>query len=251
MNIFSVLLLVFVSALPACVDEDYDKNDASASFLQAREEYDDQNYTMAIQSLGEFKARFPYSKLATVAELMIADSHFQLEQYEEAAIAYKQFAKLHPKHEKVEFVLYRVGLCWWYGAKEDIDRDQGYTRRAVQEWSELVDRAPNNEYALKARKLIAEGNRRIAENLQFVARFYCKQEKWGACVYRHLMVANEFPQFKDMKKEALREASRGMFVLAKQKAADPDSDKNTYFNLMSAAELEKKAQDLRQEASEL
>jgi outer membrane protein assembly factor BamD len=243
-----MILVIFFGSFYGCVDDDYDKNDASESFLRARQDYDDGNHAMAIQSLGEFKARFPYSKLSTVAELMIADSHFQLDQFEEAAVSYKQFAKLHPKHEEVEFALYRVGLCYWNASPEDIDRDQGYTEIAVREWRYLIDRAPNNEYSMKARKLMQQGKLRIARNLEFVAKFYCKLEKWAACAYRSLMVANEYPEFKDMKKKSLNSAANALTILAKQKREKPDADDNTYFNLMSADDIKKEADRVRAEA---
>ncbi|MDA9950972.1 outer membrane protein assembly factor BamD [Oligoflexaceae bacterium] len=232
-----MILTILLSPFLSCVDDNYDANDASESFLRARQDYDDENYAMAIQSLGEFKARFPYSKLATVTELMIADSHFQLEQFEEAAVNYRQFAKLHPKHEKVEFSLYRVGLCYWYLSPEEIDRDQNFTKQAVDEWRKLIDRAPNNDFSLKARKLIKEGHLRIAENQEFAAKFYCKLEKWAACAFRSLAVANEYPEFKSMKKESLLRAGKALKILSEIKRKDPDSDANTYFNLMSADDI--------------
>ena len=246
-----MILTIFFCSIQGCVDDDYDKNDASESFLRARQDYDDENFTLAIQSLGEFKARFPYGKLATVAELMIADSHFQMEQFEEAAVSYKQFAKLHPKHEKVEFALYRVGLCYWYASPEDIDRDQGFTKLAVQEWQNLIDLAPNNDFSLKARKLIKEGNQRIADNLKFVADFYCKLEQWAACAFRSLLVANEYPEFKAIKKNALKKAGDALAILAANKRADPSSDKNTYYNLMSADDIEKESKRVLAESNAL
>ena len=104
---------------------------------------------------------------------------------------------------------------------------------------------------MKARKLIQQGKLRIARNLEFVAKFYCKLEKWSACAYRSLMVANEFPSFKDMKKQALNQAADALYILAKQKQEKPDSDDNTYFNLMSSDEIKKEADRVKGEAKAL
>ena len=40
----------------------------------------------------------PYSEKATLAELKIADIHFERESYEEAASYYQDFVELHPNH---------------------------------------------------------------------------------------------------------------------------------------------------------
>lgn len=238
--------LFILATLPAaCEEKEFDANDPSGSFATAKEPYDNENYDIAIQKLGEFKSRFPYSKFTAQAELLIANAHFQLEHYEEAANAYGQFAKLHPKHEQVEFAMYRVGESYWADAPEEIDRDQEYTVKAIEEWGKLVQKTPDSKYAQDARVKMTAGTRRLALADEFIANFYCKLEKYHACAYKFTQLLEKFPQFVDLHKNALTKAAYAFDKLADKKREDPESDKNIYFKLYTVDELLAKAQDLR------
>ncbi len=242
------LLVSVLVGVQSCAEKEFDPNSAEKSFQIAKEPYDDESYDRAVTRLGEFKSRFPYSQYAIEAELLIANSHFELEQYAEAAAAYEQFVKLHPKHPKIDFAMYRVGECYWKEAPDAIDKEQEYTQKAIDEWDKLVSKIPESSHAQKAKKLIAEGKRRIAESFNFIAKFYCKQEVYHACAYRYLQLAEMYPQFKDLQKGAYLEASKALEKVAEAKDEDPKSDKNLYFKRYSAAEIRKRAADARQKA---
>ena len=170
------ILALFPIILTSCVEKTTDPNDPASAFAAAREPYDDENYEMALQKLGEFKSRFPYSKLTALSELYIANCQYELGRYEEAAVSYEQFATLHPRHEKVPFAMYRIGESYWVDAPEEVDREQEFTLRSLEEWGTLVEKFPNSDYAKKALKNIAIGKRRLAGSVEFIAKFYCKLE---------------------------------------------------------------------------
>jgi len=246
---FSLIFMFLAINLAGCSEKEFDPNDPAKSFSIAREPYDDKNYDIALTKLGEFKSRFPYSKHAATAELLIANSHFELAHYEEAAIAYTNFAKLHPKHEQVEFALYRVGESYWVDAPDSIDREQEFTQKAIDEWKVLIEKYPEGEHTKKAKENMAKGQRRIAESFEFIAKFYCKLEIYHACAYRFMLLADEYPQFTDMKKNALAKAADALDKIAVIKQEDPESDKNIYFKTMSADQIRGKAWELRQAAA--
>lgn len=229
----------------ACAEKEFDPADPQKSFGIAKEPYDDENYERAITRLGEFKSRFPYSQYAIEAELLVANSHFELGHFAEAAASYEQFVKLHPKHPKVDFAMYRVGECYWSDAPEDIDREQDYTNLAVEHWEKLVEKMPQSPYSEKARKFIAEGKRRMAESLAFIANFYCRQEIYHACAYRFIKLTEQYPQFADLQNEAYTKAAKALDKVADAKAADPSSDKNLYFKRYTAEQIRALANDYR------
>ena len=242
--------LIF-SASYSCVDDDYDKTDPSASFADAREYYEDENYEIALQRLGEFKSRFPYSKHAVEAELLIAKSHFELENFEEAAVEFKQFIKLHPKNKDVPYAMFMVGKSYWTGSPDDIDRDQDLTKTAIKEWQVLLDKYPNSEYSSKAKTMMKEGHRRIAESHLFVVQFYCKQEIFHACAHRAMALLELYPQYKDIKLTALHKAALAFSHLAEQKEEERDSDKNIFFKSLTSQQLSDKAKQFKSLADKL
>jgi outer membrane protein assembly factor BamD len=234
-----------------CKDKEFDPDDPQKSFAIAKEPYDDRNFEIALNKLGEFKARFPYSQYAIEAGLLIANSHFELSQYPEAAASYEQFVKLHPKHPQIDFAMFRIGESYWAEAPEEIDREQEYTERAVMEWQKLLDRNTGSEYSVKARDLMEKGKRRIAESEQFIARFYCKREIWHACAFRYLALSEKFPEFREMRQDALMNAADALEKLASIKAQDPDSDANLYFKNMDSKQITAKSLELRNRAQVL
>lgn len=231
--------------LVGCEEKEFDPNDPAKSYGIAKEPYDDENYEIAIQRLGEFKSRFPYSKFAVEAELLLANAQYELGKYAEAAVSYEQFVKLHPKHPKVDFASFRVGESYWEDAPEEVDREQDYTLKAVNEWEKLINKMPNSPYAKKARELVKVGKRRVADSIDFVAAFYCKQEIYHACAYRSIELTDEYPEFYDLRLAALERAILSLDKVAEAKVADPESDKNLYFKHMTAEQIREKAGNMR------
>ena len=231
--------------LAGCSEKELDLNDPVKSFAIVKEPYDDENYEHAITRLGEFKSRFPYSRYASEAELLIANSQFELEQFSEAALSYEQFVKLHPKHPKTEFAMFRIGECYWEESSDNIDQEQEYTIKAIDSWKDLVVKVPQSSYAEKARKLIQKGQRRIADSIAFVVKFYCKQEIYHACAFRALQLADEYKVFPDLHRMAVKKAIESLEEVAKVKAKDPTSDKNLSLKNMSEQEIRARADQLR------
>ena len=238
--ILSVGILVL-----GCEEKEFDPNDPAKSYGIAKEPYDDENYEIAVQRLGEFKSRFPYSKFAVEAELLIANAQYELGRYTESALAYEQFVKLHPKHPKVDYAAFRVGESYWQDAPEEVNREQDYTVKAVREWEKLIGKFPDSPYAKQAKGLVQKGKRRIAESIEFFASFYCKQQIYHACAYRSIQLADEYPEFTDLRVKALENAIFSLDKVADAKALDESSDKNLYFMQMSTQEIRDRAANLR------
>ena len=242
---YGFLILISSIFFLGCSEKELDPNDPVKSFAIVKEPYDDENYEHAITRLGEFKSRFPYSRYAVEAELLIANAQFELEQFPEAAVSYEQFVKLHPKHPQVEFAMFRVGECYWEDSRDNVDQEQEYTLKAVDTWRDLVVKIPQSPYAERARKLIQEGQRRIAESVAFIVKFYCKQEIYHACAYRALQLADEYKVFPDLHAMAVKKAVESLEEVAKVKAKDPTSDKNLFLKNMTEQEIRARADQLR------
>lgn len=237
---------VFLSlVIHSCAEKEFDPNDPKKSFVIAKEPFDEGHYEESLRRLGEFKARFPYSQYAAEAELLIADAHFQLDHFGESAAAYDTFIKLHPKHPKAVYALYRIAESYWEDAPDEPSREQEYTEKAIDQWKEVIEKYPATEFAGKAKEMVTRGRRRLAASIQFVARFYCKQEIWHSCAYRYTELLEKYPEQKDMADEALEKAAFSLDRVADQKEKNPESDKNLYHRTMNAAQIREKAANLR------
>lgn len=242
---FILTYSVLFAGLIACSEKELIPNDPKRSFEIAKEPYDDARYEDAIRRLSEFKSRFPYSQFTPESELLIADSQFHMDRFQEAAATYETFVKLHPKHAKVDFAMFRIAESYWQDAPTVVSREQEYTEKAVKQWHDLIEKFPKSEYTPKAKDLAEQGTRRMAESNQFVARFYCKQEIWPACAFRYIKLLERFPQYKDISSEALEKAAEALEKVADAKEKDPESDKNLFHRTMTAQQIREKAANFR------
>jgi outer membrane protein assembly factor BamD len=242
---------IALSSLPACTEKELDPNDTKASFAHAKEPYDDESFEIAISRLGEFKSRFPYSQYATEAELLIANAQFQLGRYTEAVVSYEQFVKLHPKHPQNDFAMFRVGEAYWKDAPEEVNREQEFTAKAIDEWHKLLAAHPESKSAKDARDLILVGRKRLAEHAVFISNFYCRKKIYHSCAFRFLQVDKDFPEFPAIRRSALLAAADALDKVAKEKEIDPDQENNLFSRDKTPAQIREEASKARANASAL
>lgn len=239
-------LIVFVWFIAACNEMKDNVDDAKSSYLKAKEAYDDGYYELAMPKLKEFKARFPYSNYALEAELLIADAYFQQGDFAQSAAVYEQFVKLHSTHSKADFALYRMGLCFWKEAPDESDREQEFTEKAIEIFESIPQKYPKSKYLNEVKELIVLGERRLAEADLFVASFYCKTEKWGACALRSVKLVGDHGEYKDLMKQGAILGAKAFASLATGlENGTIKKDANLFTQRMSIAKLKSKAQELR------
>ena len=194
-NIIIFFLLAAGLTLQGCAwfqgDREMEKS-AEELVQEGSKEFADKNYNQAIKAFTTLKDWYPFSKYAILAELKIADSHFELEEYEEAIFAYKEFERLHPKNEAVPLVIFRTGLCWFDRIKT-VDRDQSPARNAYAEFSRLVKRFPESPLVTEAEEKIAACKKQMAGHEYEVARFYFKAKKYKAAKKRFEYLFAHYP----------------------------------------------------------
>jgi outer membrane protein assembly factor BamD len=249
-----IIVLAGALFLASCQEKDFDLANPENSFAIAKKPYVQGNYEIALNKLGEFKTRFPYSRFAIDAELLIANAYFELGRYGEAVVSYEQFIKLHPKHEQVAFAQFRIGQSYWQQAPKDKDREQDLSSKAIAAFDKLAATYPDSEYAAEAQELSKQGQRRLAESQEFVAGYYCRQEIWHACAHRYLALAESYNKtFPDLVKKALNQAAVALDKLAERKGEvkDNEDESNLYLKAMSREELKQRAGELRDQAQKL
>ena len=114
------------------------------------------------------------------AELAVADVYFRQREFEQARLAYEDFARLHPRSEQLDYVVYRTGLSIYKRSPRTPQRDQTPTLQAISTWSGFADRFPESEYTEEVAELLLKSRDRIAAKELSVARFYMREDKWLA-----------------------------------------------------------------------
>lgn len=176
-------LLLFISGCALWRSKDTTETNPEALYKQGYAYYQKGRYEKAIENFQRLKEEYPLHELALRAELGIADSHFSMEEYAFAEIAYNDFVNLHPTNENLSYVMYQVGICH-YNQLLSIDRDQSETWKALKEFEKLIARFPTSKFSFLAEKKVRECKTRLAEHEYYVGEIYFKMKQYKAAMLR-------------------------------------------------------------------
>jgi outer membrane protein assembly factor BamD len=150
-------------------------------------------YTKALESFNRVRNYHRDDPVSLKAQLAIADLHYKKGDYEQARFAYEEFASLHPRHENLDYVTFRIGQSIYRRAAKFAGRDQTATKSAVNVWTGFDSRFPESEWLDDVNRLLARGRERLAKKELFVARFYARREAWGAVRGRAEYLVRRYP----------------------------------------------------------
>src|SRR5579885_407252 len=132
----AALMLALTAAAPsgalAAKKPATEQDAAEKMYDHAAKNYKKGYYDETITELEKLRNTYPFSKFAVEAELMIADALYKKREYADAADSYRTFAKLHPRHEQVDYAAFRVGLSLFLEAPKAVARDQASTEKSLE-----------------------------------------------------------------------------------------------------------------------
>lgn len=175
---------------------------AHENYELALGEFADKDYDEAVQYADFVRIRFPFSRYAVEAELLIARSEFERGNYLTAQDAFKQFARLHPTHMHVRngWVSFMAAAASYMNAPQSFfllppahQRDQTPLREALIELAYYFDHYSGTITEPYAVKLRDEVRRRLLEHELYVARFYLDRDKPEAAIGRLEAAHDRYP----------------------------------------------------------
>lgn len=186
--IFTVFGLFF-----GCSSAEKNSNTAEGLFKIAQEYDEAERFEVALQKYADVKNKFPYSSLATSAELAIADVHYKRESYAEAQIAYQNFRDLHPKHPKIDEVIFKTGMSFFQQLPDTIDRDLILANDAIYHFNEVIKNYPKSEHVVEAKDKRDRCYIMLAEKELYVGDFYLRSEDYEASLNRYETMMAKYP----------------------------------------------------------
>ncbi len=200
--LFAAILLLFFGC---ALFEEPDEMEKSAQELVSEGSFAfaSEKYRAAIKAFTDLINWFPFSQHAILAELKIADAHYNLKEYDEAVFAYEDFEKMHPKNEAVPYVIYQMGLCW-FNQLDTIDRDNTPAKNSLDLFKRLINRFPASEYVNKAKENIKKCIANLAGHDLYVADFYMKTKKYKAALKRYESIIENYPNSKESKQALIK-----------------------------------------------
>jgi outer membrane protein assembly factor BamD len=160
-------------------------------YKSAYKEYENGNWSVAIDQFKKVQINYPYSNWAAKAYLMTAYIYYESGEYISSLEITKKFKEFYPIHKDLPYVEFLIGLCF-YEQIETIARDQTNTKLAIKQFKKLIKKYPNTYYAEESKFKIDLLNEQMAGKEMYIARYYIKRKKWTAAILRLHNVINKY-----------------------------------------------------------
>jgi outer membrane protein assembly factor BamD len=181
---FFISLVVLV-LLGCSSTEEINPNSAEGAYQLGERYRKAERYDDAILQFQNVKNKFPYSRLATEAELQIADINYERETYLEAQTAYQIFKELHPKHAKSAYVTYQLAMSYFQQLPKTIDRDLTLANQSILYFDEVITSYSTSEYVEKAKEKKVEALKRLGQKELYIAEFYFIRDMYDSALSRY------------------------------------------------------------------
>jgi outer membrane protein assembly factor BamD len=152
-------------------------------FKEGEQSFQKGNYEDAIAQWKKVKESYQSPELSVNAEINIADAYFLNKDYIEAAAAYEDFRKLHPKHERAGYALFHQGLSY-YNQIQRIDTDQTPVKNAIITLQSYLTLYPGGVHTNEVTEKIRDCRDKQLQYEIYVGRFYLRTEKYIAAIGR-------------------------------------------------------------------
>ena len=188
-----LLLVAAGSSLQGCAIYDYiygggkvrrESQQSDQDLLRSAESQLQRNqYEEARQNLQRLMNQYPDSDLVSAARLASAKALYLQRKYDEARAEYTRFLDLHPQHERADEAHYYLGMTY-FRQSDTPDRDQSFTKKALDEFELLATQMPDSQYVPDARERSAVCRRKLAEKEVYVGTFYFTRGNYSAAAGR-------------------------------------------------------------------
>ena len=229
----TLLVVMLATTLAGCSvfskeDEVPPDQGERALYDTARKNLDSSNFDLAIKNLQLLEARYPFGPYAEQAQLELIYAHYRNYDHEEAVAAADRFIRLHPQHPNVDYAYYMKGLASFTEAQGLLERflptdmtkrDPGPARQSFADFSQLLSRFPNSEYAADSRARMVHLRNLLARYEINVANYYFKRRAYVAALNRGRYVVENFQETPAVP-DGLAVMAQAYIILGMQDLAD-------------------------------
>ncbi len=149
------------------------------------------SYKKSITYFERINQEYPYSPLASKAQLMEAYAYYKTAKFEYAVAALDDYISLYPGEKNIEYVYYLKALCY-YDQIVNVKLDQLGTEKAKEALAEVINRFPDSDYARDASFKMNLVLDHLAGKEMEVGRFYLKKSEIIAAINRFKTVVDKY-----------------------------------------------------------
>ncbi len=196
------LALFFLAACASDTEEDLDATELEF-YQKAQGSLRSSNFDEGVRRLQLLEARFPFGRYAEQAQLEIIYAYYKSNQAESARAAADRFIRLHPQHPNVDYAYYLRGMASFDEDQNFLaqflpldlsTRDPGAARESFNDFSLLISRFPNSQYAPDAQKRLIYLRNLLARAEINVAHYYIYRGAYIAAANRGRYVFENYQE---------------------------------------------------------
>ena len=148
-------------------------------------------FDSAVEIFTELEIVHPYSSYSSKSQIMAGFAQYMSNQYEEAILTLSKFIELNPDHSSVPYALYLKAYSY-YERMPDVNFDQRTSERALEEFTELINKYPKSKYAKKSKKHVSSLNNHLAAQEVKIGKFYQSQGFYLAGIKRYKKILSDY-----------------------------------------------------------
>lgn len=204
----TITSFLVILALSACSyfeekEDVTEKWTAERLYAEARGTLDSGRYEEAVELYEKLEARFPFGTYGQQAILDLAYAYHKNDEPDLAISTAERFIKLYPQNAHVDYAYYLKGLTNFQRGKgfterilpmDASQRDPASSLWAFEDFSELVKRYPDSQYAEDAKLRMVYLRNILAEHEIHVAQYYMRRGAFVAAANRARYVVEKYPR---------------------------------------------------------
>ncbi|ADY72739.1 outer membrane assembly lipoprotein YfiO [Desulfurobacterium thermolithotrophum DSM 11699] len=126
-----------------------------------------------------------------LAKITLANSYFNDQDFENAALNYEEFLDLYPASPRAKDALFRLGISYLNLVKGP-QWDQTFTKKAIRAFEKFVKEFPNDPRVEKAKIYKNIARKILAENEVYIGGTYDMLHKFTASINRYKIVKEKY-----------------------------------------------------------
>jgi outer membrane protein assembly factor BamD len=152
---------------------------ATLLFEQGKRQFSLGTFLVARETFQSLIDSYPLSPYTEFAEIKIADTFFELNDFADAALKYEEVLTKHPGSTAVPYLLLRAGRSHHLSSKGP-GRDTTPLRKALEHYDKLLSAYPDSMYADAAGKFKRKVQLSLVKHVELVAAYYKKRNYQAA-----------------------------------------------------------------------
>lgn len=196
-NAPAVFIIGAVALLAGCASQQTTQQHRTVDeiYREAYTLFTNGDYVEALAEFDIIRLQYPASSHADDAQYYIGEINYERGDYVMAAYNYNVVRRSFPSSNHAKPSAFKVGLCY-----EELslpaDRDQEYTRKAIQAFNEFQQLYPTDSLSFSALEHIRSLRDKLAERYMLIAEHYVKTESRRAAITYYSAVTEEYPDSK-------------------------------------------------------